>query len=118
MFKNLANFASVMRQATQIGGRMQEVQDELREERLTGAAGGGMVEVEANGHGEVLRLSIDPELFQRGDREMIEDLIPAAVNQAQAKAKQLHLEKMQEVTGGLDVPGLEQALSQFTGKGS
>ena len=71
----------------------------------TGSSGGGMVEVEANGVGEVLSVRIDPALFARGDREMIEDLLPAAINQTLDKVKQLHNEAMQSVTGGMDLPG-------------
>jgi len=80
-----------------------------------GSAGGGMVEVESNGHGEVLRIKIDPALE---DREMIESLLPAAVNDASAKAKELHVELMQSVTGDLNLPGLDDALSQLTGDSS
>lgn len=98
-----------------MGGKMQEVNDELKLKRVTGSAGGGMIEVEANGHGEVLRIKIDPTL---DDREMIESLLPAAVNDASAKAKELHVEMMQSVTGDLNLPGLNDALSQFTGGGS
>ena len=74
-----------------------------------------MVEVEVNGVGEVLRISIEPQLIESGDREMIEDLVPAAVNQALAKAKQMHVDAMQELTGGLNVPGLSSALEEMTG---
>ena len=56
MFKGLGNLASVMRQAQEMGGKMQEVNEELKSKRVTGSAGGGMIEVEANGHGEVLRV--------------------------------------------------------------
>jgi len=114
MFKGLGNLASVMRQAQEMGGKMQEVNDELKSKRVTGSAGGGMVEVEANGHGEVLRVKIDPSLQ---DLEMIESLVPAAVNQAAAKAKDLHVELMQSVTGDLNLPGLDEALAKFTGGG-
>jgi DNA-binding protein YbaB len=55
-------------------------------------------------------------LFEEGEREMVEDLLPAAVNQASAKAKKLHAEAMQSMTEGLNVPGLNDALSQFTGE--
>ncbi len=104
-----------MRQAQQMGSKMQDVQEKLKEQRASGSAGAGMVTVEVNGLGEVLKVSIEPQLIQDGDREMIEDLIPAAVNQAVAKSKQLHVEAMQSLTAGMDVPGLGDALSQLTG---
>lgn len=114
MFKGLTNIASLMRQAQQMGGRMQEINEQLRSQRATGAAGGGMVEVEVNGLGEVLAVRIEPTLVERGEREMIEDLLPAAMNQAVAKSKQLHMDAMKSLTEGLDVPGLSEAISQIT----
>ena len=115
MFKGIADLASMMRMAPQMMGKMQESKEKLKSQRVTGTAGGGLVEVDMNGLGEVLKLRIDPSLMKNADREMIEDLIPAAVNQAQAKAKQLHVESMQSMTEGMNLPGLDEALSQFTG---
>jgi DNA-binding YbaB/EbfC family protein len=104
-----------MKQAHQMGGKMKGIQERMKAERVSGSAGGGMVQAEVNGLGEMLRLTIDPVLVERGDREMIEDLVPAAVNQAQAKARQLHGEAMQSLTEGLNVPGLDEALANMTG---
>lgn len=115
MFRGLGNMASLLRQAQQMGGKMQAINDQLKAQRATGTAGGGMVEVEVNGLGQVMALKIDPALVDRGEREMIEDLVPAAVNQALAKAKQLHLDAMRSMTDGLDVPGLQEAFSRLTG---
>ncbi len=117
MFKELGNLATMMRQAQNISGRMQEVSERLKHEKVSASAGGGMVEVEVNGLGEVLNIKIDPELVNKGDREMIEDLIPGAVNQAVAKAKEAHAAAVQAVTDDLDVPGLSDALAKFTGDG-
>jgi hypothetical protein len=110
---NLANLGALMKQAQEMGTRMQAMQEELRGKRATGAAGGGLVEVDVNGLAEVLAVRIDPSLVERGDREMIEDLLPAAFNAAQQKARQLHAEAMRSVTGGLSLPGLEDAISQL-----
>ena len=118
MFKGIANLANMVRQAQQVGSKMQALNEKLKSERATATTGGGMVEVEVNGLGEVLRVSIDPALVARGEREMIEDLIPAAVNQAVAKAKQLHVAAMKSLTDGMDIPGLSDTLSQLTGEGS
>ncbi len=104
---------SVMRQARQWGAQMQAVNEKLKSLRATASTGAGMVEVEVNGLGEVLRVKIDPALVARGDREMIEDLIPAAVNQAVSKARQLHLEAFQSATSDLNLPGLEEMLAQL-----
>src|SRR5687768_17721658 len=94
---------------------MQALQQELRSKRATGAAGGGLVEVDVNGLAEVLAVRIDPSLVEKGEREMIEDLLPAAFNAAQRKAKELHAEAMKSLTGGMAIPGLEDALSQLSG---
>lgn len=117
MFKGLGNFASLLRQAQQMGGKIQELNERLKSERATASTGAGMVEVEVNGLGEVLRVKIDPSLVEQGEREMIEDLLPAAVNQAVAKSKQLHADAMRSMTEGLNLPGLDEALSQITGGG-
>ena len=92
---NLANLGALMKQAQEMGGKMQAIQEELKTKRATGAAGGGLVEVDVNGLAEVLAVRIDPSLVEKGDREMIEDLLPAAFNAAQQKAKQMHAEAMQ-----------------------
>jgi DNA-binding YbaB/EbfC family protein len=113
MFKGLANLAGMMRQAQEIGSKMQTLNEKLKGERAKASTGGGMVEVEVNGLGEVLHVRIDPTLVARGDREMIEDLLPAAVNQAVAKAKQLHAAAMKSLTADMNLPGLSEALAQL-----
>ncbi len=117
MFKGLGNLSTLMKQAQQMGGKMQEINQRLRSERVTASVGAGMVEVEANGLGEIVRLKIDPQLLERGELEMLEDLIPAAVNEAAAKAKQRHADAMRSLTDGLDLPGLDKAFEHFTGGG-
>jgi DNA-binding YbaB/EbfC family protein len=114
---NLANLGSLVKQAQEMGGRMQAMQDELRTKRATGSAGGGLVEVDVNGLTEVLAVRIDPSLIAKQDREMIEDLLPAAFNAAQQKARQLHADAVQAIAGGLPLGGLQEALSQLSGGG-
>lgn len=113
MFKELGNMASMLRSAQQMGSKLQAANAQLKTKRVTGSAGGGMVEIEANGQGDILKVKIDPTLA--GDLEMIEDLLPAAINQVQTKAKELNAEMMQSVAGDLNLPGLDDALSQFSG---
>ncbi len=108
----LGNIGNIMKQAQEMGGKMQALNDTLKTKRTTGMAGGGLVEVEMNGIGEVLAVKIDPSLT---DREMIEDLLPAACNMAKAKAQELHQQAMQEITGEMNLPGLGDALENFTG---
>ncbi len=118
MFKglgNLGNIANIMKQAQEMGGKMQELTEQLKTKRVVGSAGAGMVEVEANGLGEALAVRIDPTLFEKQDRELLEDLLPAAINAAQQKAKALHAEEMQSLTGGLNLPGMEDLLGNLGG---
>lgn len=117
MFKNLANLGNLMRQAQEMGSKVEEVSARLKGLKVTASTGGGMVEVEMNGLGQMLRLVIEPELVEKNEREMLEDLIPAAVNEAIRKAKQLHVEEMKSLTDGIGVPGLDSAIEKFTGMG-
>ena len=116
MFKGLAGLGSLLKQAHEISGRMKGLNEQLRAGRAIGSAGGGMVEVEVNGLLEVLRCQIDQKLFEQGDREMVEDLVATALNQAINNGKQLHMQAMKSVTGGLDVPGLDSALQNLLGE--
>lgn len=116
MFKglgNLANLSGLVKQAQEMGSKLQQLNQELKGKRVTGSAGAGLVEVEANGVGEILSVRIDPSLFAKQDREFVEDLLPVAVNAAQTKAKELYSEQMKLLTGGLDLPGLSEAMSQM-----
>jgi DNA-binding YbaB/EbfC family protein len=112
---NLANIGAMMKQAQEMGERMQALQEQLKTKRATGSAGGGLVEVDVNGLCEALAVRIDPTLIEKGEREMIEDLLPAAFNAAQTKAKQLHAEAMQSLAGDLPIPGLSDALMKLGG---
>jgi DNA-binding YbaB/EbfC family protein len=117
MFKGLANLGAILKQAQQLGGQMGQITEEMKRQRVTGSAGAGMVEVELNGVMEMLHCRIDPQLFTQGDRELIEDLVVTAANQAIAKSKQLHIDAMRSLTGGIPLPaGLEETLAKLTGE--
>jgi nucleoid-associated protein EbfC len=116
VFKGLANLGALLKHAQQIGGQMGQITEEMRKLRVTGIAGGGMVEFEVNGLMEAIRCRIDPQLITQNDRELLEDLVVAAVNQAISKGKQMHADKVRELTGGLPLPGVfHEALAKFTG---
>jgi hypothetical protein len=115
MFKGLGNLGALLKQAQQIGGKMQQLNEELKQQRIKGTAGAEMVEVEVNGLLEVLHCRLSDQLVREGDRELIEDLLVAAVNQAIGKAKQQHAESMKQLTGGLELPGMEETLSKLLG---
>ncbi len=113
MFKGLSNFASMMKQAQEFQSKMGEVQDSLRHVQVTGESGAGMVKVTANGQQQISACQIEPSLLAAGDQEMLEELIVSAVNQALDKSRQAASEKMGELTQGLNIPGLQDALSNF-----
>lgn len=115
MFGALGNIASLMKQAREMGRRMESLQAELKQRRATGAAGGGLVEVEVNGLQEVLACRIDRQLLAQNDAELLEDLICGAVNDAVNKSKQLHAETLKSMTGGLELPGLDDMISRMSG---
>jgi DNA-binding YbaB/EbfC family protein len=94
----------MMKQAQEIQGRMQKMQEELTGLEVEGQSGAGLVKVKLNGKLDVRGLKIDPSLIKPDDAEMLEDLIVAAFQDAKAKAEAAVQAKMQEVTGGLALP--------------
>lgn len=87
-------------------GDMEKAQEELAEETVTGSAGGGMVEVDMDGHQAVQALRIKPEVVDPDDVEMLEDLLLAAIGDASEKVKSLTEERMGGFADGLNIPGL------------
>lgn len=102
----MKNLGGLMKQVQEMQARMAEVQAELEELRVTGTSGGGMVQATLNGKQELLEIKIDPEVIDPAEREMLEELVVAAVSQAREKAAELQQSKISEVTGGLPIPGL------------
>lgn len=115
MFGSLGNMAALIKQAQQIGGRLEGLNQDLRSRRAIGSAGGGLVEIEVNGLLDVLRCSIDPSLFEQQDRELLEDLVRGATNQAIAKGRQLHADAVKSLAGGIELPGMDEMLAKITG---
>jgi len=111
MFKELGQFASLMKQAQGMQGKIAESKERLARMQVQGDAGGGMVSVTVGGTMRVLNCKIDPVLMQSGDKEMLEELVVAATNQALEKLNQLQMDEMGSITGGLNIPGLSDALS-------
>jgi DNA-binding YbaB/EbfC family protein len=100
----MKNFASMMKQAQELQGRMTEMQAEMERARIEGQSGGGLVAVTMNGKGDLAGIRIDPSLLKPEEAEILEDLIAAAHNDAKAKVERLMQEKMQSLTGGLPLP--------------
>lgn len=102
MMKN--GLGGLMKQAQQLQANMQKAQEELAHLEVTGQAGGGMVSIVMSGRHEVRRVRIDPKLLG-DDREMLEDLIAAAVNDAVNKIEAVTRERFSGLTAGMPLPG-------------
>ncbi len=115
MFQGLGNLMSLMGNAKAIGEKMQQTTEELRNTKVEGTAGGGLVTVEMTATLQMTACRIDPSLLARGDAEFVEDLITSATNAAIEKARETHSKAMGEAMGGLNMPGLDEALKRMTG---
>ncbi len=96
----------LIQQAQGLQSKIAALQEELAEKVVTGSSGGDMVKVEANGAQEILSMTIEKELLDPADPEMLQDLIVAAVNDALKKSRELMAQEMSKLTGGLPIPGL------------
>ncbi|MEA2031276.1 MAG: YbaB/EbfC family nucleoid-associated protein [candidate division Zixibacteria bacterium] len=101
-----SGMGNMMKQVQQMQAKMAKIQEELAEKEVEGSAGGGMVKVVANGKNEIVSVTIDPEVVDPDDIEMLQDLVVAAVNQTFQKIQDLQSEMMSSVTGGMNIPGL------------
>lgn len=101
MFKG--GMGNLMKQAQQMQERMQKAQDEIKSMEVTGEAGAGLVKVTMLGNHNVRRIEIDESLME-DDKEMIEDLVAAAINDAVRRVEEQTAEKMAGVTGGMQMP--------------
>ena len=100
----MKNLGQMMKQAQEMQAKMAEMQQKLAEAEVSGASGGGMVQVTMNGKGELRGIKIDPKIVDPGDVEVLEDLIVAAAADAKAKVEQHQAEQMKELTGGINLP--------------
>jgi len=98
------NIGNLMKQAQQMQANVQRVQAEIAALEVTGEAGGGMAKVTMNGKHEVTRVTLDPSIVSSDDKEMLEDLIAAAINDAVQKVARTTQEKMAAVMGGMNLP--------------
>lgn len=100
----LGDMGKIMKQAQEMQSKMAEAQDRLDAIEVTGEAGAGLVTVTASAKGEVRGLSVDPSLFKPEEREVVEDLIVAAIQDAQARAQAAAQEEMGKITEGMGLP--------------
>jgi hypothetical protein len=99
-------FGNMMKQAQKLQEQMMALQEEVGKKKVEATAGGGMVTVEANGKQEIVSIKIDPEVVNKDDVQMLEDLVLAACNEALRKSRELVQQEMGKITGGLKIPGL------------
>jgi DNA-binding YbaB/EbfC family protein len=100
------NFGNIMKQAKKMQERMVQLQEELGQKTVEASAGGGMVNVVVNGKFELLSLTIEREVVNPEDVDMLQDLIIAAVNEGVRKAQEMAASEMAKITGGMNIPGL------------
>ena len=99
------NMQQAIKQAQKMQEDMKKMQEELEKAEYEASSGGGMVTAKTNGNHELLSVTINPEAVDPDDIEMLQDMIVAAVNAAFAKATEASQKQMQQITGGLNLPG-------------
>ena len=102
----MRDMGKMLKQVQKLQAEMARVQEELASAKVEATAGGGVVRAVANGHGELISLTIDPAVVDPSDVTMLADLVLAAVNEAQRNARSLAEDRMKAVTGGMQIPGL------------
>jgi nucleoid-associated protein EbfC len=100
----MPDFMNILKQAQEMQGRFQKIQDELQLITVAGSAGGGMVTAEVTGTGQIKKVKLDASVVNPADLEMLEDLIVVAVSDAQQKAQKAAQDEMGKLTGGLNLP--------------
>lgn len=100
------NMQQMMKQARKMQQQLESAQEELKGLTVDATAGGGMVKAVVNGSGDLLSVTIDPEAIDPEDVELLQDMIVAAVNEAQRSAQELANQRMGSIAGGMNIPGL------------
>jgi len=98
------NMQKILQLGQQMQTQMTEIQESLGKQEISASSGGGMVTVTVDGRGDVRRLRIDPSSVDPADVEMLEDLVLAAISEAQTKARGSYEEEMKKLAGGLPFP--------------
>ncbi len=100
----MADMAKMMKAAQEMQTKMAQMQEDLKSIKVTGESGAGLVKATATAKGELTALDIDPSIFNADDKEVVEDLILAAIKDAQGKAEERSREEMAKLTEGLGLP--------------
>ena len=106
MAQSMAGMGNLLKQAQEMQGRIAKIQEELGQKTVEGSAGGGMVQVTVNGQFNLVTVKIEPAAIDGAEKEMLQDLIIAAVNDGMRKAREMVSAEMSKVTGGFKIPGL------------
>lgn len=102
---DLGGFGDILKQAQELQSKLSRVQEEAQKRTVEASAGGGMVTAVVNGKHELVELRIEPAVFESGDREMLQDLVIAAVNEGVRRAQEMMAQEVSSLTGGLKIPG-------------
>ena len=105
-FPGMGNMGGMMKQVQKMQKEMAELQEKLEEKEIEASAGGGAVTAVANGKKHVVSITIDEDVVDPDDIEMLQDLVLAAVNEALRSAEDYVSKEMQKITGGMNIPGL------------
>lgn len=105
-FGNIGGLGGMMKKVQKMQEDMKMLEEQLQEVRITGTSGGGMVTATVDGHAQLMDIKIDPQVVDADDVEMLQDLVVSAVRDATEKAHSEHGEKMQGITGGIDLPNI------------
>lgn len=103
----MLNIQGIMKQAQAMQKKMEDMQNQLAQQEVTGVSGGGMVKVTLNGKYEMKKIELDKSLVIADEADILEDLILAAHNDAKNKVEAMMSEGMKDVTGGMNIPGLK-----------
>src|ERR1051325_11011374 len=103
---SLGGMGNLLKQAQEMQARMAKIQEELANKTVEGSAGGGMVQVTVNGQFNITAVKIEASVVNSEEKEMLEDLVLAAVNDGMRKARDLVAAEMSKITGGVKIPGL------------
>ncbi|MBW1890128.1 MAG: YbaB/EbfC family nucleoid-associated protein [Deltaproteobacteria bacterium] len=102
----MKGMGKMMKQAQQLQAKMMKMQDDLAEKTVEATSGGGMIKVVANGKQQVVSITIEKEVVDPEDVEMLQDLVLAAVNDALNRSQEMVSGAMNKLTGGMNIPGL------------
>jgi nucleoid-associated protein EbfC len=97
-------FGQILNQAKKMQERMEKLQTEMETKTVDAQSGGGMITCQVNGKQDLLSLKISDEIWEERDKEMLEDLIVAAINEGLSKSKEMWKEEMSKITGGMQLP--------------